>query len=58
MAGILKRDFLRGGEIYLEGRPVRSTVPHEAVKDGMVYVTDDHKSEGIFETMSVAKIRW
>lgn len=55
VAGILKRDFLRGGEIDLVGKPVRYTVPAEAVKDGVVYVTEDRKSEGIFETMSVAE---
>jgi simple sugar transport system ATP-binding protein len=34
---------------------VRYNVPREAVMDGIVYVTEDRKSEGIFETMSVAQ---
>src|SRR5262249_18962942 len=55
VAGIYKRDFLRGGDIELDGRPVRYNVPREAVKDRIVYVTEDRKSEGFFETMSVAE---
>jgi simple sugar transport system ATP-binding protein len=55
VSGIYKRDFLRGGTIELDDRPVRYTVPREAVRDGIVYVTEDRKSEGIFETMSIAE---
>jgi ABC-type sugar transport system ATPase subunit len=55
VSGIYKRDFLRGGEIDLDGRPVRYNVPGEAVRDRIVYVTEDRKSEGFFETMSIAE---
>jgi simple sugar transport system ATP-binding protein len=55
IAGIYKRDFRGGGEIELEGRPVRYAVPGKAVKDGIIYVTEDRKTEGFFETMSVAE---
>ena len=55
VAGIYKRDFLRGGTIVLDDRPVRYIMPAEAVKDGIVYVTEDRKSEGIFETMSIGE---
>ncbi|MBI2257138.1 MAG: sugar ABC transporter ATP-binding protein [Proteobacteria bacterium] len=55
VSGIYKRNFLRGGEISLDGEPVRYYVPREAVKDGIVYVTEDRKSEGFFETMSIAE---
>ncbi|MER8521555.1 sugar ABC transporter ATP-binding protein [Mesorhizobium sp. M0644] len=55
VSGIYKRDFLRGGTIELHDRPVRYLVPSEAVADGIVYVTEDRKSEGIFETMDVAE---
>jgi simple sugar transport system ATP-binding protein len=55
VSGIYKRDFLRGGSIELNDRPVRYVVPREAVKDGIVYVTEDRKSEGFFETMSIAE---
>ena len=55
IAGIYKRDFRGGGEIELDGRPVRYAVPGTAVKDGIIYVTEDRKTEGFFETMSVAE---
>ncbi len=55
IAGILKRDFRRGGEIALDGRPVRYATPGPAVRDGIVYVTEDRQLEGFFETMSVAE---
>ncbi|MER8368882.1 sugar ABC transporter ATP-binding protein [Mesorhizobium sp. M0991] len=55
VSGIYKRDFLRGGTVELDDRPVRYLVPSEAVADGIVYVTEDRKSEGIFETMDVAE---
>jgi simple sugar transport system ATP-binding protein len=55
VAGIYKRDFLHGGEIELAGKPVRYDEPGEAVRDGIVYVTEDRKLEGFFETMSIAE---
>jgi simple sugar transport system ATP-binding protein len=55
IAGVLKRDFFHGGQVRLEGRPVRYRVPRPAVRDGILYVTEDRKQEGFFETMSVAE---
>ncbi|CAN5396193.1 sugar ABC transporter ATP-binding protein [soil metagenome] len=55
VSGIYKRDFLRGGDIELDGQPVRYNVPAEAVKDRIIYVTEDRKLEGFFETMSIAE---
>lgn len=55
VSGIYKRNFLRGGEIRLGERQIRYYVPREAVQDGIVYVTEDRKSEGFFETMSIAE---
>jgi ABC-type sugar transport system ATPase subunit len=55
VAGIYKRDFLRGGAITLDDRPVRYYTPAPAVRDGIAYVTEDRKSEGIFETMSIGE---
>lgn len=54
IAGIQKRNFFHGGVIKLEGRFIRYRVPRPAVKDGIVYVTEDRKIEGFFETMSIA----
>ena len=55
VAGVFKRDFRRGGRIAYQGRPVRYATPGPAVADGIVYVTEDRKLEGFFETMSVAE---
>ena len=55
ISGVAKRDFFHGGEVKLEGRPVRYRVPRAAVKDGIVYVTEDRKLEGFFETKSIAE---
>ena len=55
VSGGLKRDLFHGGQVRLEGRPVRYKVPREAVRDGILYVTEDRKLDGFFETMSIAE---
>lgn len=54
IAGITKRNFFHGGETRLGGISVRYRVPRDAVRDGIVYVTEDRKVEGFFDTMSIA----
>ncbi|MBL8895424.1 MAG: sugar ABC transporter ATP-binding protein [Rhizobiales bacterium] len=54
VAGVLKRDYFHGGTVRLRGRPIRYRTPRPAVKDGIVYVTEDRKIEGFFETMTIA----
>ncbi len=55
VAGVLKRDFFYGGEIFLHDKPVRYRVPAPAVRAGVAYVTEDRKVEGFFETASIAR---
>ena len=55
IAGVYKRNFLRGGTIEYRNELVRYSTPREAVRDGIVYVTEDRKLEGFFETMSIAE---
>jgi simple sugar transport system ATP-binding protein len=55
IAGVLKRKSRNGGEIRLDGRSVRYRTPRQAVRDGIVYVTEDRKIEGFFETMSITE---
>ncbi|RBP15513.1 simple sugar transport system ATP-binding protein [Roseiarcus fermentans] len=52
VSGVLKRDMTNGGRVLLEGRPVRYRTPEQAVADGIVYVTEDRKLDGFFETMA------
>ncbi|HVJ31712.1 MAG TPA: sugar ABC transporter ATP-binding protein [Terriglobia bacterium] len=53
VAGVIKRDYTNGGEVFLEGRAVRYRVPAQGVRDGVAYITEDRKVEGFFETMSI-----
>jgi ABC-type sugar transport system ATPase subunit len=53
ICGARKRNFLRGGMIYLRDKPVRYRVPRQAVRDGVAYITEDRKVDGFFETMTV-----
>ncbi|NRA86738.1 MAG: sugar ABC transporter ATP-binding protein [Rhizobiales bacterium] len=55
ICGVEKRDFVHGGEILLNGKPVRYRVPEQAMQDGIAYVTEDRKIEGFFETMSIGE---
>jgi simple sugar transport system ATP-binding protein len=55
VAGLLKRDYLRGGTILFNGKPVRYRVPAQAIAAGIVYVTEDRKLDGFFETMSISR---
>ena len=55
IAGVAKRDFFHGGDVRLGNTSVRYQTPRAAVCDGVVYVTEDRKGDGFFETMSVAE---
>jgi ribose transport system ATP-binding protein len=41
------------GEVYLSGRPVSFRSPHDAIAEGLAYVTEDRKGAGIFPVMGV-----
>ena len=53
VAGVTKRDHFHGGEIFVDGERVRYRVPRPAMKDGVIYITEDRKLDGFFETMSI-----
>jgi simple sugar transport system ATP-binding protein len=55
IAGVAKRDLFFGGDVRLKERSVRFRTPRQAVREGIVYVTEDRKGEGFFETMSIAE---
>jgi len=54
IAGVAKRDFFHGGDVRFDNKSVRYRTPRAAVGDGVVYVTEDRKGDGFFETMSIA----
>jgi ABC-type sugar transport system ATPase subunit len=51
--GALKRNVIKRGTIKLRGKPVRYRVPKQAINDGIAYITEDRKFDGLFETMVV-----
>ena len=48
--GIDPRD---GGKVFLEGRLLRVSSPSEAIKEGIVYLTEDRKELGLFLDMTI-----
>jgi len=55
IAGVVKRDFSHGGEVYLDGKPQRYRIPEQAIRNGIAYITEDRKIEGFFETMTIGE---
>lgn len=52
ITGHIKRNF-GGGKIFFNGKAVRYQLPSQAIADGIAYVTEDRKMDGLFEGMSV-----
>jgi len=46
-------DSKAGGEVRLDGHPIRIETPKEAIDHGIAYLTEDRKSQGLFLDMSV-----
>ena len=44
-----------GGEVLLNGKPLVCKSPHDAIKNGVVMVSEDRKLEGIIPRMSVGR---
>jgi len=55
ISGVIKRNIFHGGEVLLNDRPARYRVPRAAVRDGIVYVTEDRKAEGFFSHMPISQ---
>ncbi|MGD9862687.1 MAG: sugar ABC transporter ATP-binding protein [Pseudodonghicola sp.] len=53
VAGALKRNYLNGGEVFINGKRVRYRVPAQSLRERVAYITEDRKIEGFFETMSI-----
>ena len=50
--GLTRRD---GGTIELYGRPSRIEAPADAINQGLVYLPEERKQEGIFPLLSIAE---
>jgi ABC-type sugar transport system ATPase subunit len=55
MRAIIGADRLKQGEIYLEGRKITNSSPHEAMEHGIVLVPEDRKLQGVLANLSVAE---
>lgn len=52
---IIGADKALGGKIFLEGREITNRSPHDAMMNGIVYVPEDRKTQGILANLDVAK---
>jgi ABC-type sugar transport system ATPase subunit len=50
---IFGADPLSGGDVFLEGQPVRVHSPGEAVKMGVAFLTEDRKRDGLVMSCSI-----
>lgn len=55
ISGVIKRNIFHGGEVHFGDRSVRYREPRPSVRDGIVYITEDRKAEGFFETMTISQ---
>ena len=53
--GIIGADRLQEGEILVEGKSVKISNTQVAIKNGIGYMPEDRKEQGLFLSMSVAK---
>ena len=55
IAGVVKRNVFHGGEVRFGDKAIRYREPRPAMRDGIVYITEDRKAEGFFETMTISQ---
>lgn len=53
VAGVTPRGRRDTGAVYLRGSSVSFRTPGEAIGAGVVYVTEDRKIDGLFQTMNI-----
>lgn len=46
-------DYKDSGEIFLRGKPIKINSPAEAIKNGICYLSEDRKLEGLMGTLPV-----
>lgn len=50
---IIGADKITGGELFLEGKPIQNRSPKEAMKNGIVLVPEDRKTQGILANLDI-----
>lgn len=51
--GIIGADKMHSGEVYLEGKQIHNKSPKDAMKNGIVLVPEDRKTQGILSNFDV-----
>ena len=46
-------DIPQGGEVNVQGKPLRARGPQDAIADGIAFITEDRKAQGLVLGMSV-----
>ncbi len=46
-------DRIDGGEVLIDGEPVRIRKPRDAIRHGLSFLTEDRKNQGVFPLLSV-----
>lgn len=54
MRAVIGADKMHGGEVWMEGKKIHNRSPYEAMKNGIVYVPEDRKLQGILSNLDVA----
>jgi ribose transport system ATP-binding protein len=47
LRGIFGANPIDSGEIYIDGKPINIKSPRDAIKEGLAFITEDRKSEGL-----------
>ena len=47
MRAIFGADKLDGGEVYINGKKVKITCPQDAIREGLAFLTEDRKGQGL-----------
>ena len=45
----------KSGEVYYMDKKVNTNIPQESIDNGIVYLTEDRKEQGLFLNMSIKK---
>lgn len=55
MRALFGVDYISGGDIYVDGKKVRINNPRDAKKEGLAFITEDRKVEGLTLDYSVLR---
>ena len=53
MRAIIGADYMRTGEVFLEGKKIINKSPKDAMDNGIVMIPEDRKTQGILSNLSV-----